>query len=88
MLQLVDDALISAIEAGKKTSKEADEAFRNAVSRLSEYGTKYHPKETVAERIEVAGVTDKSSLKVLNRLRETFRVREELITCLHHTLIC
>ena len=86
-MQLVDDALMSATEAGKKTSKKADEAFNNAVSRLGDYEREYHFKETVAERIKIAGEADKSSLKVLNSLIEKFRVREELITLLHHTLM-
>ena len=101
-LQLVDDALMSATEAGKKTSKEADEAFKNAVSELVVYEGKYHleendaervekadaerVKKNVAERIKVAEEADKSSLKTLNSLMEKFRVREKLITLLHHTL--
>jgi hypothetical protein len=85
VLELVDHALKSATEAGKKTSNEADEAFTNAASKLSDYGRVYHPNVTVAERIEMAEKTDKSSLKLLNRMMETFRVRD-LITLLHHTL--
>ncbi|KAN0105755.1 hypothetical protein V8E52_010714 [Russula decolorans] len=77
VLELVDHALKSATEAGKKTSNEADEAFTNAASKLSDYGRVYHPNVTVAERIEMAEKTDKSSLKLLNRMMETFRAPEE-----------
>ena len=86
MLQFVDDALKSATEAGKKISNAADEAFKNAASKLGDYGRVYHPNETVTERMEMAEKTDKSSLTFLNRMMEPFRVREELITLLHHTL--
>ena len=85
MLELVDYALKSATEAGKKTSKEADDAFTNAASKLSDYGRAYHPSVTVAERIEMAEKTDKSSSKLLNRMMETFRVRD-LITLLYNIL--
>lgn len=80
--ETVDEALLSAADAGKKTSQKADEALENAVRKLSDYERKYHPKkiETVAERIEKAEKVDKSSSKALNILMEKFRVREELIT--------
>jgi hypothetical protein len=47
---------------------------------LSVYERKYHPEseETVSERMDKAGKEDKSSLKLLNRLKDAFRVREEL----------
>lgn len=86
MLQAVDDALKSAAEE-KKSSDIADEAFKNAVDILTNYGRNYHPKEAVAERMEKAEKEDKSSLKVLNRLKETFRVREELTSLLRRVLI-
>ena len=86
-MQLVDDALMSATKAGKKTSNEADKAFKNSVSKLSEYEIKYHFKETVAKMVEKAEEEDKSSLKTLNSLLEKFRVRKELITLLHCTLM-
>ena len=86
--QLVDDALMSAAKAGKKTTEEADTAFEYAVSRLGYYEGKYHSKKTVVKRIKAAEKEDKSSLKVLNGLMERIRVREELtFTSLHHTLI-
>lgn len=69
---------MSAAKAGMKTSKEADDAFKEAVRILSRYERKYHSESevTVSERMEKAEGEDKSSLKFLNRLKETFRVRE------------
>ena len=87
MLQAVDDALKSAVEAKKKTSDETDKAFKNAVVMLTNYGRNYCSEEAVAERMEKAEEVDKSSLKVLNKLKETFRVREELIPLLRRILI-
>jgi hypothetical protein len=78
---------MSAKEAGKKTSKEADDAIENAVIELGNYERRYHFNETVAERIKMAEKADKSSLKALNCLVENIRVREELIALLHHTLM-
>ena len=82
MLQAVDDALRSAVKAEKKTSNEANEAFKNAVNMLTKHGRNHHRDSEeavrVAEKMEKAEKEDKSSSKVLNRLRETFRVREEL----------
>ena len=79
MLQTVDDALRSAAEAEKKTSDSADKALKNAVNMLSEYERISHPasEEAVAARMEKAKKKDKSSLKASNRLKESFRVREE-----------
>ena len=73
------------MEAEKKTSNGADEAFKNAVKIL----TAYDPDKAVrvAERMEKAEEEDKSSLKVLNRLKETFRVRDELTPLLRRVLI-
>jgi hypothetical protein len=78
-----------ATKAEKKTSKEADEAFKNAVSELLDYERECGPEKParVAERITIAEQKDKSSLKVLTSLREKFRVREELTSLLHHTLM-
>ena len=87
MLQAVDDALACAAEAGKKTSNEADEAFKNAVNTLTEYGRDYHPEVVIVDRMEKAEEEDKSSLKVLNKLREKFRVREEVTPLLRCILI-
>jgi hypothetical protein len=91
VLQAVDDALKSAAEVEKKTSDEADKAFKNAVDKLTDYGRDYYPTSReavrVAERMEKAEEEDKSSLKVLNRLKEAFRVREELTPLLRRILI-
>jgi hypothetical protein len=87
VLQAVDDALKSAAEAKMKTSNAADKAFKKAVNMLTDYERNYHPQEAVAERMEKAEEEDKSSLKVLNRLKETFRVREELTPLLRRILI-
>ena len=87
MLQAVDDALKSAAEAGIKTSEGADTAFKNAVNMLTDYGRNYHPEEAVAERMEKVKKADNSSLKILNRLKETFAVREELMPLLRRILI-
>lgn len=80
VLQAVDDALKSAAEAGKKTSNGADKAFKNAVNMLTDYGRDHHPEEAVAVRMEKAEEEDRSSLKVLNKLKETFRPLEEELT--------
>jgi hypothetical protein len=87
VLQAVDDALTCAAEAEKKTSNEADKAFKNAVNRLTGYGRDYHPNVTVAEIMEKAEEEDKSSLKVLNKLKDTFRVRGEITPLLRCILI-
>jgi hypothetical protein len=78
VLEVVDDALYSATEAQKKTSEEADEKFKKAIDALRAYETKYCPNKIVAKRMEKAEEGDKSSSKVLNRLKENFIVREEL----------
>jgi hypothetical protein len=87
VLQAVDDALKSATEVEKKTSSGADKAFENAVNVLTDYGRAYYPVEAVAERMKKAGEEDRSSLKVLNKLKEKFRVREELTPSLRRILI-
>jgi hypothetical protein len=87
VLQAVDDALKSAAEAKNKTSDGADEAFESAVSMLKDYGRTYHPRQPVEKRMKEAEKEDKSSLMVLNRLKETFRVREVLTSLLRRILI-
>src|SRR5258708_11610248 len=87
VLQAVDDALKSAADAKKKASDGADEAFKSAVSKLKDYGRTYHPKEPVEKRMKEAEEEDKSSMKALNRLKETFRVREALTSLLRHILM-
>lgn len=57
MLQLVDDALLSATDAGMITSYKADKAFENAIQALSEYERKYHPclmESMITNRMAVA----------------------------------
>ena len=77
MLEVVDEALHSATEAQKKTSKDADEKFNRAIVALSVYEMKYHPGTTEdATMIKKAEEEDKSSSEFLNRLKDNFRVRE------------
>ena len=76
MLQVVDDALYSAAEARKKTTKDADAKFLKATVALSAYEKKYHFKETVTDTMAEAEAEDKSSSTILNRLKETLRVRK------------
>ena len=82
MLEVVDDALCSASEAQKKTSKVADEKFKKAIETLSVYETNYRPgtteEKTVAKKMQKAEGEDKSSSMFLNRLKESARVREEV----------
>jgi hypothetical protein len=95
-LELVDDALHSAAEAGTKTSKEADERFRRAIETLSDYEMDYDASRatsfgddsnTVHRRMEVANAKDKSSSTILNRLKESLKVREDPAPLLCRILI-
>jgi hypothetical protein len=81
MLQVVDDALYSATEARKKTTKNADAAFKKATDALSTYEKKHHFKETVIQTMAVAKAKDKSSSTVLKRLKETLSVRQHPDLC-------
>lgn len=54
---------------------------------LTDYARNCHPRVAVAERMKKAEEEDGSSLKVLNRLKETFSVREELTSLLRCVLI-
>jgi hypothetical protein len=81
VLTFVDKTLRSATEAGKKTSPEADKQIEGAIQMLSEYQTKYHPTHPVSnvrKRMEEARQNDECSSTILNRLKESFRVRDEL----------
>jgi hypothetical protein len=78
LLQVVDEALVSATEAQQKTSKDADEKFKNAIDALIAYEKMHHSSETVAERMKKAEEVDKSSMTLLNRLKNNFHVRKEL----------
>jgi len=82
VLEVVDDALSSATEAQKKTSKDADAKFKGAIDALSAYEKKFHPKETVAETMAEAEAKDKKSSTILSKLKETLRVREEVTSLL------
>jgi len=79
VLQVVDDALRSATKAQKKTLKDVDENFKKAIDALSAYEKRHHPnaKTPVAERMKTAEEMDTSSLKLLSRLKENWRVSEE-----------
>jgi hypothetical protein len=83
VLQVVDDALYSATEARKKTTKDADAKFKKATDALSAYEKKYHPqaREAVTYRMAQAEAADKSSSAILRRLKETMRVRKYLDLC-------
>ena len=82
MLQVVDGALRSATEARKKTSKEADEEFKRAIVKLSDYEKKYHSRESVTHVMAEAEEKDKSSSTVLEGVKQKFfRVREYLDLC-------
>ena len=80
MLQVVDDALYSVTEAGKKATTDADAKFKKATETLSAYENKYHLKlkDTVAYTMAEAKANDKSSSTVLKRLKEKWRVRNNL----------
>ena len=86
---LVDDALKAAVDAGKKTSIEADAKFSEAIKSLKEYVEDYYHNKPpdVEARMERAKANDKSSSAVLNRLKETFTVRQELVPLLGRILI-
>lgn len=85
MLQVVDDALRSATKARKKTLKDADEDFKKAIDALSAYETRHHPnlETSVAKRMKSAEEVDTSSLKFLNKLKESRRVRADFAHLLY-----
>ena len=77
VFQVVGNALESATEPGaqKKISREADEKFKEAINALSDYEKRYHSNETVVKRMAAAETKDKSSLTILNKIKEKMRVR-------------
>ena len=81
MLHVVDDALYSATEAQKKTTKDADAKYKKAIGALSAYEMKYHPMETVTHTMAEAEAKDKSSWTIFKWLEETVPVRELLDLC-------
>ena len=78
VLQVVDDALYSATDARKKTTKDADAKFKEAIDALSAYEKKYHFKDTVTYTMAEAVAKDRSSSTILKKLKEAFLVREDL----------
>jgi len=44
--------------------------LKEAINALSDYEKRYHSSETVARRMVAAETKDKSSLTILNKLRE------------------
>lgn len=87
MLELVDDALKAAVDAKTKTSKKADEKFSEAIKSLKEYEEYYHPTKFVEGRMKQAKENDDPSSTFLNRLKEAFTVRQELVPLLGRILI-
>ena len=74
VLKVVDDALGSAAEVKKKSSKEVDEKFATAIEELGCYQKLYLPgcqTKTVWEKMAAAKAKDKSTSTVLNVLKET-----------------
>ena len=74
VLKAVDDALASAAEVKKKSSKEVDEKFATAIEALGCYEKLYHPgchTKSVCEKMAAAKSKDKSTSTVLNVLKET-----------------
>ena len=74
VLQVVDEALYSAAEV-RKTTKDVDAKFKKATNALSAYEKKYNLGEAVTDRMAEAEAEDRSSSKILERLKGTFRVR-------------
>ena len=87
MLERADDALQAATDAGTKTSKEADEKFSEAIESLRKYEECYHPEKSVEARMKQAKANDKFSSTVLNTLKATFLVSDDLIPLLGRILI-
>jgi hypothetical protein len=82
-LELVDDALKSATEVEKKTTKQVDEKFEAATNALSRYEEDCRGRDpvpdhrranTVRERMTTAKEKDKSSSNKLNAMKETLRM--------------
>jgi hypothetical protein len=72
VFQAVDDALESAGKTKNKKTKEADEKLKRAFNALSDYGEKWYSKDIVVRRMEEAEAKDKSSSKILNKMKEKF----------------
>jgi hypothetical protein len=74
VLQVVDDALYSAMEARKKTTKDADVKLKKAADALGAYEKKYHSGEGLTYRMAEAEAKNNLSSTFLKRLEETSRV--------------
>jgi hypothetical protein len=81
VFKVVDDALKSAGETQKKKSPETDGKFKNAFDALLAYEEK-KPKKIVAEKRAAAEAKVKSSLKIVNKLKE--RLRGKKVTSSDH----
>jgi hypothetical protein len=82
VLYVVDDALSSAANerAILKSSEQVDKNFEAAIKALDGYHVKYHPERSpsnLCDRMAEARENDQSSSATLNRLKETFCVREK-----------
>ena len=88
MLQVADEALKCAAGAAK-TSNKVDFAFKRAIEEMTYYGHDCHPgiEFSIEERMVNAKVEDKSSLKVLKKLKDKFLVREGVTPLLRYILI-
>jgi hypothetical protein len=76
VLKVVDGALKSAAEEGRKTSERVDEEFKEAIQVLDVYHMRYHKRPSeLPERMTVARKIDQSSLTIMNQLKGAFRVR-------------
>jgi hypothetical protein len=58
--QFVEDALKSATEAQKKTSKPTDKKFKEAIDALIDYEKKYRSRKTAAIIMAAAKAKDKA----------------------------
>ena len=68
-LKVVDEALVSAAKAGKKTSETADLAFKRAIEELERYEMNYRRKHMLNERMAAAKAEDINSLTITSRLQ-------------------
>jgi hypothetical protein len=97
VLELVDDALKSASEAGRKASRQVDEKFARAISALCDYEKDCYLKDrvsddrrghTVRERMAAAGAKDKGALSALNVLKEKLRSTKVRVALHWYMLPC
>ena len=88
-LKVVDEALGSAAEVTKKTTKKVDWAFKKAIEELERYETRYHRKPTVNKRMAAAKEKDGLFSTIWDLFKEMFspKVRLGRIPLLHLVLI-